>query len=76
MARKRIAKNAKSKDVRVTKNKPTKKELKNPVEVVVKNNIDSEEKEIAKMHVVMEKDSVQRVYVKPKFNYLKAQGVK
>jgi len=50
-------------------------EVKDSKEVVEKK----ETKDIEKKAVItlkLDKDSVQQVYVKPKFNYLKAQGVK
>ena len=58
-----------------TKKKVSKKSAIKDIEVQSKKETKATKKR-AVVTVPLTKDSVQRVFVKPKFNYLKAQGVK
>ena len=61
---------------KVSKKSAVKKiEVKDSKEVTDKKQTKNK-KEGPVITVPLVKDSIQRVYVKPKFNYLKAQGVK
>jgi|TARA_R100001530_G_scaffold40616_1_gene31181 hypothetical protein len=71
--KKKVSKKSAIKDIEVQSSKEIvdKKETKDTQKKETKAT-----KKRAVVTVPLTKDSVQRVFVKPKFNYLKAQGVK